>query len=220
MQRYREFLADFGRYVWAQRHLLGTFTVSLLSVGLVWLWPDVDVIRYWGVALQLLGVTTVAAGIRDTRRRFGQRGLFREARQKLAAFPRLRPKAVSTRLVGTVGSLSAVATARASGSGTLTLTTQEQIDALRQGLSNLQAAFDQAQQATDHRFAQAGRQLSEEQDARTKAVEDVRRGLADAQTGGLDLAVFGTTCLMIGALLGGAPQEVLNLVRFLPKLLG
>lgn len=215
MQRYREFLAGFGRYVGALRHPLGTLAVSLLSIGLVWLRPDVDVIRCWGVTLQLLGVATVAAGIRDTRKRFDRRGFFRDAWQRLAAFPRLRPKVVTARLEGTAGSLSAVAMASASGSGTLTLTAQEQIDALRQDLSNLQAAFNQAQQATDRRFAEAKRQLSEEQDARTKAVEEVRRGLADAQTGGLDLAVFGTTCLMIGALLGGVPQEVLDLVRTL-----
>lgn len=119
-----------------------------------------------------------------------------------------------------MGALSGVATARFSASGALTSTAQEQIDALRRDLSNLQTAFDQAQQAADRRFAEADRQLSEEQDAHAKAMKNARRALADAQIGGLDLSVFGTTCLMIGALLGGVPQEVLDLAHAFPKLFG
>jgi hypothetical protein len=53
-----------------------------------------------------------------------------------------------------------------------------------------------------------------------QGLEEQRRLITNAQTGGLDLSVFGTACILVGTLMGGLTPEAAKFGRYLSALFG
>ncbi|MBI0538975.1 hypothetical protein D9599_25815 [Roseomonas sp. KE2513] len=213
MGRYWQFLVDLGRYFWALRYLWTTLLVLGVTLWVILWSQDETTIRRCGAALQLLGVATVAVGIRNTRRDFGQPGFLGSAWQNLMAFPRPPSQDVSVTIEGQqLGTTTDFIGGEATG--TLTSSVQEQIDALRRELSALQTAFTKGQKAIDRRLVEVSRKLVDEEATRERGEQVVRLLITKAQTGGLNLSVLGTVCILLGTIMGGLTQEVATIGRF------
>lgn len=197
-----------GKWLWEAR--LAWLGVGTLLAAFLFLTAgglDEPRTRIVGLALQLLGVGTVAWGIRQTRRLFDRPRLARTFRGWLSRFPRSGGRTIA---VAGSATLSAVG-ARARGHVTENPTNASvsaRLDALEKNIahvheriSGLQAEFDQS--ASEHREA-----LEAERQARKGHDRELRERLELTETGGLHLSAIGTLWLAVGIILSTAAPEL------------
>ncbi len=213
MQRVLQFTADVIRWVGSLALLWANVLALVVPALLIAQWPDADLARRMGLTLQLIGVATVVAGIRDTRRRFNRKSWVAETWGKLVAFPNPWRRPVQAHMSARLSAVSAHGFATATATAALNETMQKQIDRLSGDLNALRTNIEQRHREAQTRYAALDQRITDETNETTRVVQDVRRLLTDAQTGGLNLSVFGTICIMIGTVLGTAPQEVVCLAR-------
>jgi len=205
--------------------LLSVIGVFLSSGGLAIVASTTlsDFLRYWGLALQLAGFVTVAWGLVELRQRFSdlpglvallQRRL-RHAGVRAAAFGRK----IFRRPRHQVVHAGDIASSVDFGDATVTVTdgplgadlpVEERLAWLDQRTRQLREDFNRLQreigaEAHTRKLADA-----EESAARTSAIGDVDRRLADLAVGGLTMEAWGVAMFVIGTILGALPDELAN----------
>jgi hypothetical protein len=115
-KRLWQWVCAIARWIWEARRGWGSIA---LVVAIVFTAMSVaktldDGIRFAGMILQILGVVTVAIGLRDKRQTFERPGLIQIFRAWVGRFPRYAPKPHVISVQGTA-SASAVGSAYASG---------------------------------------------------------------------------------------------------------
>ena len=209
--RFVPWTRSLGRWLWEAR-LAWLAVGTLLAAALVIADnPAEPRIRVMGLVLQILGIGTVAWGIRTTRKLFGRPGIVVLMRRWLANFPRYGGRTIS------VGATMA-ATSAVRGRGFITTraaddSVEARLDALEKNvehvndrISGLQAEMDQ--KADEHRCA-----LPEEREARSREAGELRERLEATETGGLHVSAVGAVWLTLGVALSTAAPELARWLR-------
>ena len=192
-----------GRYVWIA---VGSTAMALL----VCLRPGSTepLIRWAGLVLQLLGVSTVVWGITETRSFFGYAPIFTMAKGWIARVP-LRKQNV---VLAAAGVASATATGNMRGHVThgpgLNPTIQDRLDALEKNITAVHDRITNAEKEMDQRFHKANETLTAETMARTAEDERTRGMLESTATGGVHISAIGATWLFVGVFLSTAAPEL------------
>lgn len=206
-----------------RRHRWGYCALAALTIEAFTLWaifgpPGDDLVRQAGVVLQLLGVIIVAIGIRDTRHLLlgkPKESVLQRIRQLVLRMLGRQPVNVA------VGSASImVASSKLEAFLThgfdKTLPLSLQVEALQSVLNRIEVDFGKGLASLADKVAGDVQQLvSSEKQAREVQAREMDRLFRSAHTGGLDLSMFGTVCLLLGALFGGAPHEVISTIRWI-----
>jgi hypothetical protein len=195
-----------GRWLWEARLswlAVATLLGAALAVGGN---PTEARIRLTGLVLQILGIGTVAWGIRTTRRLFGRPGMLALACRWLANFPRYGGRTISVGGIATASTAvrgrGFVTTAAADDSVEARLVALEKnMDHVNDRVSGLQAEIDQ--KVDEHRRA-----LEEERQARSKEAGELRERLEATETGGLHVSAVGAVWLIVGVALSTAAPEL------------
>ena len=203
-------------FFWLMRGWFGIVAVAIIVLSL-WI-PlltvgTIDAIRYSGLLMQLLGLGTVAFGIRDTRRKFGKMSLLELISHWFCSYPRLRPKV--HRGLGTLTSHD-----RLPGKGInwqsaeKNPTLESRLTAVEANLRNLHDKFirsDSENQKTLHKLE---KNLQEESNERREQDQELHYKIDFVSTDGLHLAMVGVVWLSIGVILSSIPQELLSLILY------
>lgn len=175
-----------------------------------------DGIRFAGMILQILGVVTVAIGLRDKRQTFERPGLIQIFRTWVSRFPRYTPK---PQVISVQGVASASAVGSAYGLGWHGLPKDATVDnrfaILEKNLDIVKRlALDTQKQAQEEQ-AKAASRLEEERCERETADRALSAKLENFGIGNLHLEVAGVFWLIVGIVLGTAPSEMAAIVRYL-----
>lgn len=164
-------------------------------------------IRLSGLFLQLLGLGTVAYGLRETRKLFSRPTVAILFREWLARVPRWRGRVVQ--VAGTARLI-----VRASGRGHVwtpmdpAAPAAEQLRALTNNVERLNQRTLEMQSALDaHQRVMAGA-LHGEQEARSQADSELQARLEAAQAGGLYISLAGLIWLLFGLLMGTLSNDI------------
>lgn len=197
-----------ARYAWLALSAVAVTAFAICAAG-----NTEQAIRLGGMALQLLGVGTVAWGISETRASFGHTPLLVVALSWLRHFPHCGPRVVTASSNVTMapmtgcayGSVSPAASSDQSIEGRLASLEQQQAD-LRTTISNLHVALDQEIRKTAN-------QIAEESKIRDMAITGVRKRLETTATGGIHITAVGAVWLFVGVILGSASPELASLAH-------
>ena len=167
------------------------------------------VLRYCGLAFQLVGILTVVSGLRDKRRLFNRPSLLENIRRWLDRRPRWGAKAQTILVAGT-GSISL------SGSVKLSVwrgtPAEASIEARLAALEANLATLRTEQAETVKEFQEATRKTNEavdaERRARESAVTALRVQLEGLGAGGLHVEMMGVFWLVLGVVLATVPGEI------------
>jgi len=172
-----------------------------------------DHLRYAGLGLQLLGITTIVVGLQDRRRLFDRPSLFEYTRRWLERRPRWN---AATNVVA----LTATMTDSASAKDTISIwrsipadaTVEERLAALEANIDNLKTK--QTQTSTDlhdeiKKRTEAG---DVERKARESAIEALQTRVASLGVGDLHLETAGVFWLILGVILATIPQEIAHVL--------
>jgi len=165
-------------------------------------------IRITGMCLELLGLATVALGLRETRKLFNQPGLLQLAERWLREFPTFYR---NVRIVTGTGHMSmgdASATGFASASASANASLEERVAILEKSLNQTNMALQEAQEKIDEETQKRTRALEAERQNRETGDESNRRLLQEAMAGGLHLETMGVLWLFTGITLATASSEI------------
>jgi len=169
-------------------------------------------IRIVGMLLQLLGIGTVAWGIRETRSLFGRPSLVELSRQWLGRFPRLTPisfTGTSSAMLTLGGTAQGYGTASAS----LNATIEERVVALERNIHLLHERISGTQHLIDSGLRKQAEALKEEASKRAEDVQGVNAKLEATETGGLHISAMGALWLFVGVIMNSIPVELSEYIK-------
>ena len=207
----RTWLSAIARWLAQPWRAWGTVGVVLVVAGLSWLLPGTveDRIRYCGLVLQLLGIATVVALLRDKRRTFKRQSLLEQFQQWLSARPRFRPKGHIISVSG-IGSSSAVGTAtlsvwrRAVASAPL----EERLSAIEANVETLKQDLESTSRRLQMSFDRLATELTEERRTRESTDTAIRDQVEKFAAEGLHVEAAGLLWLILGIVLATVPGEL------------
>lgn len=218
MSNFWQWFRAIARWVWDGREGWGP---PVVAIGLVFAASSIanaldDGLRYAGLFLQILGVVTVAIGLRDRRQTFDKPGFARLTFQYFARFPRYTPKA---HVISAVGLASGSASGSAYGFGWHGIPDNATID---DRLSVLEKNLDTARQLAldaqkQGQVLEAKLQSKLETEISQREVSDRALGakLESVGAGNLHLEAAGVFWLIVGIILGTAPTETGAVFRWI-----
>ncbi len=174
------------------------------------------VLRYFGLAFQLLGILTVVSGLRDKRRLFNRPSLVENIRLWIHRRPPWGAKPQTILVAGT-GSISLLGSAKVSlwRGVPADASVEARLAALEANLATLRT--EQAEAAKE--FQEATRKTNEavdaERRARESAVGSVRVQLDKLGAGGLHVEMIGVFWLVLGVVLATVPGEIAAVLKWL-----
>ena len=162
-----------------------------------------------GLLFQLIGISTVAWGLHETRKQFRRPGFFEIAQSWLKLFPKLKPRSLSISVNDTI-SLSM--------SGTLSLQEpqqpgpdspfEERIVWLEGKITRLDTLVQEHKKQYEEKITKLTTDLTSERQSRETEDKEVRQFLEEVSIGGIHLESFGVLCLFIGTILTTLSNEI------------
>ena len=168
-------------------------------------------IRFTGMLLELMGLATVAFGIRETRSLFGRPSLLQVGRDWLTRFPKFR---YDVRIiVGSggiaLGGVSGSAFGRSGPAPTETL--EERVAILEKSVNQAHFLIHETQRKLDQEGQQRQNALKAEKQEREDGDSKNKQLLEEAAAGGLYLETTGAFWLVFGITLATASNELAKL---------
>lgn len=197
-----------ARYVWYSAAILGCALIISLC-----LYPIEPVIRLTGLALQLLGISTVIWGISETRGLFGHPSFTSKIKAWLSRFPLLRRNVViaagSATLSLRVGKARVYVTHGLGANPTI----EARLDALEKNVTSIHERISQTQKEMDEEFHKITDTLKREEQSRQAEDNTIREKLEATGTGGVHISAIGASWLFVGIILSTAAMEIAALLK-------
>ncbi|MDS4031854.1 MAG: hypothetical protein RKO66_17540 [Candidatus Contendobacter sp.] len=165
-------------------------------------------IRLTGLVLQILGIATVAWGIRETRVLFGRPDIFALAKKWFQRVPVYGGRVVSASINVTLPGLEAHGRAYASSSASLNASVEERVSVLEKNIQHLNKRIDDTQSEMDQGFRAQSSALEKERQERSAEDQVLSAKLEATETGGLHISAMGAVWLFIGVTLSTASVEL------------
>jgi len=214
---------DFVTWIREPRRGWITIGVAIVAYVVVWTYPAAvePRVRWLGMFFQLLGVGTVALGIKEVRRLFDKPSLRTWTREWLQRFPSLREKHATT--TAAAGGGGGAISFSGHGLGTVGLGPdaglQERITKLEKDFLWLLGLLGQYDQRARAAHAELAAVDAREQDDRSKVDAELNRKLEESAIGGIALEVMGLVWLTLGIVLASTSVEIAHYFpRFFPPL--
>lgn len=170
-------------------------------------------VRITGLVLQILGIGTVAWGIRETRVLFGRPTLVDKFLDWLRRFPVYGGHLVSGSANITVGPASVHGRGYTSASAGLDASVQARVDALERNVKLINERISHTQNEMDQKFRIHADLLEREEHIRGREVQALRAKLEATETGGLHISAMGALWLFVGVTLSTAAPEIAKCLK-------
>lgn len=164
--------------------------------------------RLAGLVLQVLGIGTVAVGIRDTRSVFGHPSLCRRLMEWFGRFPVYGGREVVIGMgatsLGMAGLRARVLISAPPGTASL----ESRVEALEKNLNFLRDEIDALHHEAEKNTRRLTEGISEEKQERVAEDQKLGKRLESATAGGLHISAMGVTWLFAGVTLSTASLEI------------
>jgi len=205
------------RWIASASPVWGTVTVVALVAVIASFLPGKldDRIRYCGMILELLGVFTVVAGLREKRRLFKRPNILEHLRQWLGRRPRWGARTQTVIVTGT-GNLSVVGGAKISVRQGVApdATLETRMAAIEANLETLRSELTETAKELNDKIRNSTEALDSERWKRESAVSALQTQLDTFGAGGLHIEAAGLFWLVLGVVLASAPTEVASILTW------
>ncbi|MDY6957300.1 MAG: hypothetical protein SVO96_10600 [Pseudomonadota bacterium] len=200
-------------WIWQAR--LAFFTALIVALALfvsLLYWQTEPSVRLSGLLLQLLGITSAAIGIRDTRRMFGKPSFLAQVRTWLNVMPIPWRRTTSVSTSGSdTSSVSDEFTVQ--GWHNPDNNFDSRLSAAERNLQLLHELINNVKSDFDAHVRDLSQRIRNESETRKENDRQLHLRIESASTDGLHLAAAGVVWLACGIVMSTAPNELLNLIR-------
>jgi len=176
-------------------------------------------VLYAGALLEMFGLATVALGLSEVRRSFGQPSIWQKllawARQVASAF---RPPHPITLQAGAVGMAIVAGKARAIVGAGPDSSLDRRVAILEENLNRLRDEVDGIESEIKKEAGAVKDALIRERQARDNELRKMTARMEDLAVGGLHLELVGLTWLVFGGLGTSVPDQLAKLLLWFSKL--
>jgi len=165
-------------------------------------------IRITGMCLELLGLGTVAYGLREIRKLFNQPSMIEVALQWLGSFPKFKFEARIVAGTGHIELGGAAVTAFGTASLAATVSLEERVAFLEKGLNQTNVLIHETQRKIEDEARKRGSTLDAERREREAGDTKNHKLLQEAMAGGLYLETTGVLWLFCGITLATASSDI------------
>ena len=202
-------LRAIGRWFAEFKHLWLALLVCVVALVVALRPPATEpTIRLTGLALQLLGIGTVAWGIAEARALFGHPSTISVARSWLVRFPQLGPKTVSASINITLPGLRASMRGYATHGPEPNATLDARVEVLEKNIAGVNERLDQTQREMDDQFRDAKAALKQAEEIWFAEGRAIHEKLEATGTGGVHISAIGALWLFVGVTLSTASPEI------------
>ncbi len=200
---------------WVTKDILpvwATLGVAVLVAGVVWFLPcDLDDrVRYCGMALELLGILTVAYGLREKRRLFGRPSLVDHFKnwvfQQRPKWP-VKADHRTTTISGSVGISEGNDTCMAKGFSR-GASLEDRVTAIEVRLDTQEDKQLKIESQLNEEICNMENALDTERQSRKSALNKLHALLDTFGAGNLNLETIGVIWLVLGVILATIPSEI------------
>lgn len=198
-------------YFWLADARLALFAIGIVIASLAVVFhkgvtePEV---RLTGLVLQILGIATVAWGIRETRVLFGRPDIFSLVHKWVKSAPPYRGRVVSGSVNGTLPALQGHVRGDTMSAASLNPTIEERVAVLERNIQNVNNRISAALTEIDQNSRAQASALEEERQQRSQQDQTLGTKLEATETGGLHISAMGALWLFIGVTLSTASAEL------------
>ncbi|MBB4821849.1 hypothetical protein HNP29_005262 [Pseudomonas alcaligenes] len=201
-------------WAWLKRanNLWRAVSVAAIAVVYTYLHADEVSVRITGLVLQVLGIATVAWGIKETRGLFGQPSLLKVGVMWFKSFPPFGGRVTSGSGHGVIGNIRG-------GGNSYSQVPMDPGSSVDERLAAIERNLNLIHQRISHvesNFEQEARVLSEdikkERMIREQDIEKTHGKIEAVSTGGLYISATGALWLFIGVVMSTAPNELIKLM--------
>ena len=197
------------RWLWEGRLAWLTLGVVIIAIAAIDVFGFTEPsIRIAGLILQLLGIGTVAWGIRETRMLFGRPDIIKLAVAWLRRFPVYGGRNISGSFNFQLPPLQMHMRGHSSVNAGPDASIEQRIDALETNLQYVQERITQTQNEADEKFRIQSDALTTEKQLRESAIRDINAKLEATETGGLHISAMGVVWLFFGVALSTVAPEL------------
>lgn len=210
LEQTANWLSRIVEWIW-RAHRLWIALLAIPTVGLI-CWAVLSNweprIRFTGMSLEVLGLFTVAYGLRETRTLFGRPSLLAVSRDWLRDFPRFRHelRMVAGTAAITLNGVGLSGTATVGVAPTASL--EERVAALEKNFNQAHLLIHEAQRKIDREAELRKSGVESEKRAREVGDEKNRQLVEEAAAGGLYLEAIGVLWLFFGIIMATASNEL------------
>ena len=168
-----------------------------------------DSIRYSGLVLQLLGVATVVAVLRDKRRVFDRPSLLSHVKSWIAARPHFRQKPLVIAVTGVASGFAVGSASASSWRGCAANSPMdERVAVLESNVESLRNELSIERKRIGEEATKIATAIGEERSAREGADTAIRARVEAFGAGGLHIEATGLFWLILGIVLATIPAEI------------
>jgi hypothetical protein len=217
-----QFLKNLKRYlhanlVWLSRvwGLWGVVLPLALLLLIVFLpWNLANLVRYSGLALELLGIVTVAVGLKGKRELFNKPSFIEHIGNWWKQRPAWRLKVVSG--IGASRSGGGISSARGSAwHGPVDATLESRLEAAEKNLLSLRSQLQTFEQDTNAKYSKLDKVIENERQTREFSVQEIRTRLEDLAARDISFEALGIYWLFCGLVFSSLSNEISDLLVFL-----
>ena len=216
-----EFFKNLKRYVYL--HLVWIAKIKslwgvVLPLALVTIitfspWDMANLVRYMGLVLELLGLITVAIGLKGKRELFKKPSFIENIRNWWKQRPVWKPVVVSG--IGASMSGGDTCSARVSAwHGPIDNTLESRLVAAEKNILSLQVELQNFQQDTNAKYSKLDKVIENERQTRESSVQQIRTRLEDLAAKDISFEALGVYWLFCGLVFSSLPSEISILLNF------
>ena len=182
-------------------HLWRALSVAILSIVYISLNPDEQSIRITGLVMQILGILTVAWGIKETREIFGHPSFITKSIQWFKNFPPYGGR-INT------GSARGYASTPIDKNSSI----EERLAVIESNINHINERISQTENNLYNQVSSITETLDCEKSLREKADNETHQKIEAVSTGGIHISATGALWLLLGVTMSTAPNELIALV--------
>lgn len=200
-------------WMWIKKanHLWRAISVAALAILYTYINNNEPSIRITGLVLQVLGIATVAWGIKETRALFGQPSLMQVGVKWLKSFP-----TYSGRIVSGAANIS-LGDASLSGRGYISIpidptsSVEDRLAALEKNLNYINDRISRTENDLEQSAKLITETIRSEKAIQAQEHQATHQKIEAVSTGGLHISATGALWLLIGVIMSTVPNEIIRL---------
>jgi hypothetical protein len=216
-----KFLKNLKRYLYAHviwlSKVMALWGIVLPFALLVFVkllpWDLNSLVRYIGLILEVLGIITVAIGLKGKRELFKKPSFIEHIKNWWNQRPAWKLVVVS----GIGASMSGGATCSARGSawhGPIDDTVESRLEAAEKNLLSLRSELQTFEQDTNAKYIKLDKVIESERQTRESSVQEIRTRLEDLAARDISFEALGVYWLFCGLVFSSLPSEISTLLNF------
>lgn len=213
MKKFYFWLKSIWVWITAANHLWMALTVVIIAVLYININSTEPSIRVSGLILQLLGIATVAWGIKKTREQFGHPGFLAKGLNWLLDFPPYSGKIISGSMQGVLPSLTGSAQGDTLHPIHQSFSIEERLKKIDLDITTINKRITQTENEIDRKVSEVSAELKIENSTRVNAVSEIKSSIEAASTGGLHISAIGALWLFTGVTFSTVPNEILKFIN-------